>query len=100
VFKATSWKGVPNSTAIHDNIVVAPRAPGVEMQLATQTKLGENHFYAGKGGGTSFAKADDAMLDRFRTHRPSLAQVNALVKECFANGKPVPNALDLIARLT
>jgi len=100
VFKATSWKGVPNSTAIHDNIVVAPRAPGVEMQLATQTKLGENHFYAGKGGGTSFAKADDAMLDRFRTHRPSLAQVNALVKACFANGKPVPNALDLIARLT
>src|SRR5206468_3338814 len=28
------------------------------------------------------------------------AQVSALVKSCFANGKPVPNALDLIARLT
>ncbi|HEY4292284.1 right-handed parallel beta-helix repeat-containing protein [Luteibacter sp.] len=88
VFKATSWKGVPSSTAIHDNIVVAPGSPGIDMKLATQTRLGENHFAENK-----------QMLDRFRTRRPSLAEVNALVKACFANGKPVDDAMERIARL-
>ncbi|NID14574.1 right-handed parallel beta-helix repeat-containing protein [Luteibacter yeojuensis] len=88
VFKATSWKGVPSSTAIHDNIVVAPSPPGIDMKLATQTRLGENHFAENK-----------AMLESFRTHRPSLAQVNALVKACFVNGKPAADAMERIARL-
>lgn len=97
VFKATSWKGVPSGTAIHDNIVVAPRSPGVEMNLATQTRMAENHVFAAGVGDTP---ADSRqMLDRFRTHRPTLAEVNALVKACFANGKPVPDALERIARL-
>lgn len=101
VFKATSWQGVPSSTAIHDNIVVSPQSPGVEMQLATQTRMGENRFYANNGQpGQATAKANPEMLARFQKHRPSLAAVNALVKACFANGKPVPNALDLIDRLT
>jgi hypothetical protein len=88
VFRATSWKGVPSSTSIHDNIVVAPRSPDIDMKLATQTRMGENHFTGNK-----------QMLDRFRTHRPSLAEVNALVKACFANGKPVADAVERIAKL-
>ena len=99
VFKATSWQGVPTSTAIHDNIVVSPQSPGVEMQLATRTQMGENRFYAGNDSSPS-ARAKPQTLDRFRSHRPSLAQVNALVKACFSNGKPVANALELIDRLT
>ncbi|MET0255160.1 MAG: right-handed parallel beta-helix repeat-containing protein [Luteibacter sp.] len=105
VFKATSWKGVPDNTAIHDNIVVSPRSPGIDMQKATQTRLGENSFYADKdqpASGTQMrtARADIATLDRFRQHRPTLALVNALAKACFANGKAVPNAMELISRLT
>ncbi|MGE7136678.1 right-handed parallel beta-helix repeat-containing protein [Luteibacter sp. NPDC031894] len=102
VFKATSWTGVPNGIAIHDNIVVAPRSPGIEMALATRTRLGENRFYAGGGrhDDGSMQAADAQTLDRFRTHRPSLAAVNALVKACFANGKPVADAMQRIARLT
>ena len=88
VFRATSWKGVPDDTAIHDNIVVSPRAPGVDMGKATKTRLGENQFHAG-----------DALPERFKEKRPTLAQANALVKACFADGKAVPNALDLIAKL-
>jgi hypothetical protein len=99
VFKATSWKGVPNSTAIHDNIVVSPQSPGVDMQLATRTQMGENRMYASNDRAPA-ARANVQMLDRFKQHRPSLAQVNALVKACFAGGKPVPNALDLIAKVT
>lgn len=99
VFKATSWKGVPNSTAIHDNIVVSPQSPGVDMQLATRTQMGENRVYASNDRAPA-ARADAQMLDRFKQHRPSLAQVNALVKACFINGKPVPNALELIAKVT
>jgi hypothetical protein len=97
VFKAASWKGVPNDTAIHDNIVVSPQAAGIDMNLATQTKLGENRFYAGNG--QAQARADEAMLERFKQQRPSLAQVNALVKACFADGKPVANALELIGKV-
>jgi hypothetical protein len=67
------------------------------MNLATQTRMAENHVFAAGVGGTP---ADNRqMLDRFRTHRPTLAEVNALVKACFANGKPVPDALERIARL-
>lgn len=99
VFKATSWKGVPNSTAIHDNIVVSPQSPGVDMQLATRTQMGENRIYASNDREPA-ARANVEMLDRFKQHRPSLAQVNALVKSCFAGGKPVPNALELIAKVT
>ncbi|SKB74964.1 right-handed parallel beta-helix repeat-containing protein [Luteibacter sp. 22Crub2.1] len=105
VFKATSWKGVPDDTAIHDNIVVSPQAPGIDMSKATQTKLGDNAVFADRDVTASAsqlrtARADTGMLARFREHRPSLAQVNALVKACFANGKPVPNALELIGKLT
>lgn len=99
VFKATSWKGVPNNTAIHDNIVVSPQAPGVEMQLATGTQLGENRFYADNDKALA-SRANPQTLERFKKHRPTLAEVNALAKACFANGKPVANALELIARLT
>jgi hypothetical protein len=105
-FKATKWQGVPNSIAIHDNIVVSPQAPGIDMQLAQGTKLGENRMFATAAnapraqGVMAASAADHATLDRFRTHRPTLAQVNELVKACFANGKPVPNALDLIGKLT
>jgi hypothetical protein len=99
VFKATSWKGVPTNTAIHDNIVVSPQSPGVEMQLATGTHLGENRFYADNDK-TLALRANPQTLERFKTHRPTLAEVNALAKACFANGKPVSNALELIARLT
>ncbi|MGN6481383.1 right-handed parallel beta-helix repeat-containing protein, partial [Luteibacter sp.] len=105
VFKATSWKGVPSSTAIHDNIVVAPQSPGIDMQVATATKLGENRMFATAAGAArsqgvqAASAADHAMLDRFRKDRPSLAQVNALVKACFADGKPVPNAMQLIGQL-
>lgn len=97
VFKATSWRGVPNDTAIHDNIVVAPRAPGIDMNLATQTRMGENQVYAEGMPGTS--PGNRQILERFRTYRPTLAEANALVKACFANGKPVPDALQRIARL-
>lgn len=89
VFRATSWKGVPDDTAIHDNIVVSPRSPAVDMGKATKTQLGQNQFHAG-----------DALPRRFAEKRPTLAQVNALVKACFVGGKAVPNALDLIAKLT
>jgi hypothetical protein len=99
VFKATSWKGVPTNTAIHDNIVVSPQSPGVEMQLATGTHLGENRFYADNDK-TLALRANPQTLERFKKHRPTLAEVNALAKACFANGKPVSNALELIARLT
>lgn len=99
VFKATSWKGVPSGTVIHDNIVISTHSPSIEMQLAARTQMGENRFYGG-GDKASAASADAQMLDRFRKHRPTLAEVNTLVKACFANGKPVPNALELIARLT
>ena len=99
VFKATSWKGVPNNTAIHDNIVVSPQAPGVEMQLATGTQLGENRFYADNDKSLA-SRANPQTLERFKKHRPTLAEVNALAKACFSNGKPVANALELIARLT
>ena len=91
VFKATSWKGVPSSTTIHDNIVVSPRAPGVDMQVAQATQLSENHMDA---------TTDHALLERLRSHRPTLAQVNALVKACFANGKAVPDAMAQIGKLT
>ena len=105
VFKATSWKGVPSSTNIHDNIVVSPQSPGIDMQVAQATQLTENRMVATAGGqattpGVQAATADHAMLERFRSHRPTLAQVNALVKACFANGKPVANAMDLIGHLT
>lgn len=99
VFKATSWKGVPSNTAIHDNIVVSPQSPGVELQLATGTQLGENRFYADDDKALA-ARANPQTLERFKKHRPSLAEVNALARACFANGKPVANALELIARLT
>jgi hypothetical protein len=99
VFKATSWKGVPNNTAIHDNIVVSPQSPGVEMQLATGTQLGENRFYADNDKALAL-RANPQTLERFKKHRPTLAEVNALAKACFANGKPVSNALELIAKLT
>ncbi|UPG88088.1 right-handed parallel beta-helix repeat-containing protein [Luteibacter aegosomaticola] len=105
VFKATKWKGVPSDIAIHDNIVVSPQSPGIDMQLATATRLGENRMFATAGGaakaqGAQPASAQDhAMLDRFRTTRPTLAQVNTLVKACFADGKPVPNAMQLIGQL-
>ncbi len=97
LFKATSWRGVPNDTAIHDNIVVAPRAPGVDMKLATQTRMAANQVYAEGVPGTS--PGNRQILERFRTYRPTLAEANALVKACFANGKPVPDALQRIARL-
>lgn len=106
VFKATSWKGVPSSTAIHDNIVVSPQAPGIDMQVATATRLGENRMFATAAGAAkaqgapSGSTTDHAMLERFRSKRPTLAQVNALVKACFADGKPVPNAMQLIGQLT
>jgi hypothetical protein len=99
LFKATSWKGVPNGTAIHDNIVVSPQSPGVDMQLATRSQMGKNQIYASNSGAGD-ARADGQMLERFRTHRPSLAEVNALVTACFAGGKPVPDALQRIGRLT
>jgi len=97
VFKATSWKGVPSDTAIHDNIVVAPRSPSVDMNLATQTRMMENHVYAEGERGASVDHRQ--MLARFRSYRPTLAQVNALVKACFANGRPLPDALERIAGL-
>ncbi|HEV7777950.1 MAG TPA: right-handed parallel beta-helix repeat-containing protein [Luteibacter sp.] len=103
VFKAASWKGVPNGTAIHDNIVLSPQPPGIDMQLATANAPGENRIYASQGkvadAQASSMPADGELLKRFRQHRPSLAEVNALVKACFVNGKPVPNALDLIGKL-
>lgn len=105
VFKATSWKGVPSSTAIHDNIVVSPRSPGIDMQVATATRLGENRMVATAAGAAktqgvqAASTADHAMLERFRTARPTIAQVNALAKACFADGKPVPNAMQLIGQL-
>jgi hypothetical protein len=99
VFKATSWKGVPSNTAIHDNIVVSPQSPGVDMQLATRTQLGENRIYADNDKALA-SRANPRTLQQFRKHRPSLAEVNALAKACFANGKPVSNALELIAKLT
>ena len=99
LFKATSWKGVPNDTAIHDNIVVAPRSAGIEMQLATGTQMGENCIYD-RTSGSAAARTDQQMLDRFRTHRPTLAEMNTLVKTCFADGKVLPNALQRIGRLT
>jgi hypothetical protein len=89
VFKATSWKGVPSSTAIHDNIVVSPASPGIDMKVAQATRLAENRMDA----------TDHAMLQRFRDHRPTLAQVNALVKSCFADGKAVPDAMTRIGQL-
>jgi hypothetical protein len=99
VFKATRWKGVPNSTAIHDNIVVSQASPGIEMQLATGTQLGENRFYTDNEKAPG-ARVKPHTLERFKDHRPTLAQANALAKACFADGKPVPNALELIERLT
>jgi hypothetical protein len=99
VFKATSWKGVPSNTAIHDNIVVSPQSPGVEMQLATGTHLGENRFYADNDKALA-ARVNPQTLERFKKHRPTLAEVNALARACFADGKPVSNALELISRLT
>jgi hypothetical protein len=105
VFKATKWKGVPSGIAIHDNIVVSPQSPGIDMQLATGTHLGENRMFATAGGaaraeGVQAASTQDhAMLERFRTACPTLAQVNSLVKACFADGKPVPNAMQLIGQL-
>jgi len=69
------------------------------MQLATRTQMGENRIYASNDREPA-ARANVEMLDRFKQHRPSLAQVNALVKSCFAGGKPVPNALELIAKVT
>jgi parallel beta helix pectate lyase-like protein len=98
VFKATSWKGVPNSTVIHDNIVFSPIPTHDDMNLATGTQLGRNRIFAAKGQAPADT-ADHQALDRFRTHRPTLADVNALVKACFADGKPVANAQQLIARL-
>lgn len=97
VFKATSWRGVPNGTAIHDNIVVAPRAAGIDMNLAKQTRMAENHVYT--DGMSATSAGNRQILERFRTYRPTLAEVNALVKACFANGKPVPDALQRIASL-
>jgi hypothetical protein len=103
VFKATSWKGVPNGTAIHDNIVLSPQPAGVDMQLATANIPGENQMYATQGkvqeASASPMQPDVEVLHRFSQHRPTLAQVNALVKACFVDGKPVPHALELIAKL-
>jgi len=94
VFRATSWKGVPDETTIHDNIVVATRSPGMEMGPATRTTMDANRILADASHAPS-----RAMLQRVRDRRPTLDQVNALVKACFANGKAVPNADALIAKL-
>jgi hypothetical protein len=89
VFKATRWKGTPARIAIHDNIVVAPHPPGIDMRLAADTRMAGNRLVAD----------GSPALDRFRTFRPSLAEANALVRACFENGKPVADALERIARL-
>ncbi|SEV93184.1 right-handed parallel beta-helix repeat-containing protein [Luteibacter sp. 329MFSha] len=93
-FRATSWKGVPDDTAIHDNIVMAFRDPAMDMRLATRTSMAGNQIVA--EGTHPQARA---MLGRVGSKRPTLAQVNALVKACFADGKPVANAADVIAKL-
>jgi hypothetical protein len=79
--------------------VVATQAPAIDMQLATGTQLGTNPFLASTGA-TPAATAGRAALARFKAHRPTLAEVNALVKACFVDGKAVPDAMTLIARLT
>lgn len=90
-FRATSWKGVPDDTAIHDNIVVAPRPPGIDMSRANRSRI--------EGNRTLADAATRPALIRLRDRRPSLAQVNALVKACFRDGKPVDDAAALIAAL-
>lgn len=104
VFKATRWQGVPDDTAIHDNIIVAARSPGMDMALATQTRLGDNAVYTdtpqdAAPGRMRAAAGDAALLARFRRYRPTLDQVNTLVRECFVDGKPVSDALARIGRL-
>jgi len=94
VFRATSWKGVPDDTAIHDNIVLATRSPGMDMGPATRTRMEANRILADASHASS-----RAMLQRVRSQRPTLAQVNALVKACFVDGKAVPDADALIAKL-
>ena len=111
VFKADNWQGVPNNTAIHDNIIVAEQVPGVDFGLAQKSILTSNTVlgladgsaHTGVAGlsaltvqkaaaGTSHAQT----LARYQSYRPTLAQVVKLVQQCFVNGKASPNAYTLI----
>ena len=111
VFKADNWQGVPNNTAIHDNIIVAEQIPGVELSLAQKSVVSDNTVLGLADGGihtgvagltamalpkTSSGGAHAQMLARYQSYRPTLAEVVQLVQKCFINGKAAPNAFTLI----
>jgi len=115
LFKADNWQGVPNNTAIHDNIVFAEQSPGVELGLAQKNVLSRNTVMGpdaaaihsmvsgltaipvpAVNGASAQAENLDGMLEKYRTFRPSLATVVHWAQTCFVNGKAIPNAYAVI----
>ena len=114
VFKADAWQGVPNNTAIHDNIIVAEQMPGVELSLAQKSLVSSNTVLGLANGGlhsgipglapaaapnANSGGAHAQMLARYQSYRPTLAQVVQLVQQSFVNGKAAPNAYALIEKV-
>lgn len=115
VFKADNWQGVPNNTAIHDNIILAEQSPEVELGLAQKSVLSRNAVmgpdaaavHSMVSGLTAMpipatTSADtrseslNTLLEKYQTFRPSLATVVHWAQTCFVNGKAIPDAFAVI----
>lgn len=83
VFKATSWKGVPSSTDIHDNIVVSPQSAGIDMQVAQATQLSENRMVA------------TPLQRRRRAAQPRQPRITPCLTASAATGQRWPRSMPL-----
>ena len=109
IFKADDWQGVPRNIDIHDNIIIAELTPDVEFGLASRSAVTGNAVWntsdtvnlsqdAGLIAKLANRSTQAQLLERYQSYRPSLAEVIQLAKQCFANGKVVPNAYELVLR--
>lgn len=118
IFKVTNWGGLPARPSIHDNLVISAYQPILDMDAALQPMLADNIVYAassalhpatagrpGSASGTAVAVnpvmlvAPAALLERYRSYRPTLDQAIELVQQCFPEGKVGADALARVSAL-